>query len=53
VSIRYEQSTEKPRPFHAIRCEDCRVILFNKTEAVRRHRGHELHYIDKDGNQDD
>ena len=51
--IRYEESREKPRRYEAIRCLDCRVFLTSKNEAARKHKGHAVHYTDKEGNIDE
>ena len=49
----YEQSQEKPRKFEAIRCLDCKSFVSSKSEAMKKHRGHSVHYTTKDGQIDE
>lgn len=41
---------EKPPLHHGIKCLTCQVMIFSKKELPKRHRGHTVVYLDKDGN---
>lgn len=47
-----EMVRESPRRYHAIRCFTCQKDVPGKS-ALRLHRGHEVHYVDRDGRIDD
>lgn len=50
--IIHSQVTEKYPRFHRIRCFDCQVDIRSKA-LLKRHRGHEVHYIGLDGQIED
>jgi len=49
----YEQASEKPRRWEAIRCLDCKTFLGSKSEIRPKHIGHEVIYAHKDGTPDE
>lgn len=53
--VRYDETYNEPKPkrYWGIRCFDCKLTMFSKNEASRRHRGHELHYVTKEGEIDE
>lgn len=48
----YESNKPTQRKYTAIKCFDCNRILMGKGE-LGRHKGHEVSYVDADGNIDE
>lgn len=41
-----------PRKFHAIKCFSCNKLLPGKSHT-QSHKGHDVHYVNKDGSLDE
>lgn len=53
-NVIYDQNWNEPAPrkYHAIKCYSCKILVANKTEAGRNHKGHECGYVMPDGSPD-
>lgn len=43
---------DAPKRHYGIKCLDCRQLLGSKSEAVKKHKGHEVRYLNADGSHE-
>lgn len=47
------EATAQHKKYHKIHCFTCKKDILRKSELVRGHVGHSVHYVDKDGKIDE
>ena len=50
IRVSTEYDADAPKLHHGIKCLTCKTIVLRKKELPKYHRGHDVQYIDEDGN---